>query len=55
MWMGAVDADLPVLRSFTGGLRRDLGAVVSDLTLKYNSGAVDAKAPSIASSSSKRR
>jgi hypothetical protein len=23
-WMGAVDADLPVLRSFTAGLRRDL-------------------------------
>ena len=32
-WMGAVDADLPVLRSFTAGLRRDLDAVVAGLTL----------------------
>ena len=32
-WMGAVDADLPVLRSFTAGLRRDLAAVVAGLTL----------------------
>jgi len=40
-WMGAVDADLPVLRSFTAGLRRDLDAVVAGLTLKYNSGAVE--------------
>jgi transposase len=39
-WMGAVDADLPVLRSFTG-LRRDLDAVVAGLTLHYNSGAVE--------------
>ena len=40
-WMGAVDADLPVLRSFTAGLRRDLHAVVAGLTLDYNSGAVE--------------
>ena len=40
-WMAAVDADLPVLRSFTRGLRRDLDAVVAGLTLEYNSGAVE--------------
>jgi len=40
-WMGAVDADLPALRSFTAGLRRDLDAVVAGLTLQYNSGAVE--------------
>lgn len=40
-WIGAVDADLPALRSFTGGLRRDLDAVVAGLTLEYNSGAVE--------------
>lgn len=40
-WVGAVDADLPALRSFTAGLRRDLDAVVTGLTLKYNSGAVE--------------
>jgi transposase len=40
-WMGAVDADLPALRSFTAGLRRDLAAVVAGLTLDYNSGAVE--------------
>jgi len=40
-WMGAVDADLPLLRSFTTGLRRDLDAVVAGLTLEYNSGAVE--------------
>ena len=40
-WMGAVDADLPPLRSFTAGLRRDLEAVVAGLTLEYNSGAVE--------------
>ena len=33
-WMGAVDADLPALRSFTAGLRRDLDAVVAGLTLR---------------------
>jgi hypothetical protein len=40
-WIGAVDADLPALRSFTAGLRRDLAAVVAGLTLEYNSGAVE--------------
>ena len=40
-WIGAVDADLPALRSFTAGLRRDLDAVVAGLTLHYNSGAVE--------------
>ena len=40
-WIGAVDADLPALRSFTGGLRRDMDAVVAGLTLEYNSGAVE--------------
>jgi len=40
-WIGAVDADLPALRSFTAGLRRDLNAVVAGLTLEYNSGAVE--------------
>jgi transposase len=39
--MSAVDADLPALRSFTVGLRRDLDAVVAGLTLHYNSGAVE--------------
>jgi transposase len=40
-WMAAVDADLPELRSFTAGLRRDLNAVVAGLTLEYNSGSVE--------------
>jgi len=40
-WIGAVDADLPPLRSFTAGLRRDLDAVVAGLTLDHNSGAVE--------------
>jgi len=40
-WIGAVDADLPALRSFTVGLRRDLAAVVAGLTMDFNSGAVD--------------
>jgi hypothetical protein len=40
-WMGAVDTDLPMLRSFTAGVRRDLDAVVAGLTLEYNSGAVE--------------
>jgi transposase len=39
--MGAVEADLPVLRSFTAGLRRDLDAVVAGLNLEYNSGPVE--------------
>ena len=40
-WIGAVDADLPALRSFTTGLRRDPDAVAAGLTLDYNSGAVE--------------
>ena len=40
-WIGAVDADLPALRSFTAGLRRDRAAVVAGLTLPSNSGAVE--------------
>jgi len=40
-WMAAVDHDLPGLRSFTRGLRRDLEAVTAGLTLPYNSGAVE--------------
>ena len=40
-WIGAVDADLPALRSFTAGLRRDQDAVVAGLTMRYNSGAVE--------------
>jgi len=40
-WIGAVDADLPALRAFTSGLRRDMDAVVAGLTLEYNSGAVE--------------
>jgi len=35
-WMDAVDADLPVPRSFTAGLRRDPGVVVAGLTLQYS-------------------
>ncbi|MET3808737.1 transposase [Nakamurella sp. UYEF19] len=40
-WMVAVDHDLPALRSFTRGCRRDLEAVTAGLTLPYNSGAVE--------------
>jgi transposase len=40
-WMSAVDEDLPMLRSFTGGLRRDLDAVVAGLTMEHSSGAVE--------------
>ena len=40
-WLVAVDQDLPALRSFTRGLRRDLEAVTAGLTLPYNSGAVE--------------
>ena len=40
-WIGAVDADLPALRSFTTGLRRDPDAVVAGLTMGYNSGVVE--------------
>jgi len=41
VWMAAVDHDLPALRSFTRGLRLDLDAVTAELTLSYNSGAVE--------------
>lgn len=41
VWMAAVDHDLPTLRSFTVGLRRDIEAVTAGLTQKYNSGAVE--------------
>jgi len=40
-WMAAVDHDLPTLRSFTRGLRRDIQAVIAGLTQPYNSGAVE--------------
>jgi hypothetical protein len=40
-WMAAVDHDLPALRSFTRGLHRDIQAVTAELTLPYNSGAVE--------------
>lgn len=40
-WIGTVDVDLPALRSFTAGLRRDLAAVVAGLTMVYNSGAIE--------------
>ncbi len=40
-WTAAIDHDLPTLRSFTVGLRRDIEAVTAGLTQKYNSGAVE--------------
>lgn len=41
-WMAAVDADdLPALRSFVIGLRRDQDAVTAGLTLHWNSGPVE--------------
>jgi transposase len=41
-WMAAVDAaDLPALRSFVIGLRRDQDAVTACLTLSWNSGPVE--------------
>jgi transposase len=41
-WMKAVDAeDLPALRSFVTGLRRDQDAVTAGLTLPWNSGPVE--------------
>jgi len=41
-WIAAVEADdLPGLRSFATGLRRDHQAVVNGLTLPYSSGAVE--------------
>jgi len=39
--MGAVDAELAVLRAFTAGLRRTRTPVVAGLTLEYHSGAVE--------------
>ncbi len=41
-WMSAVEAaDLPALRSFVKGLRRDQDAVTAELTLPWNSGVVE--------------
>jgi transposase len=41
-WMTAVDLDdLPHLRSFTSGIRRDQAAVTHGLTLEHSSGAVE--------------
>jgi hypothetical protein len=41
-WIARVEVDqLPDLHSFTGGLKRDLDAVVNGLTLPYSSGAVE--------------
>ena len=40
-WIAAVDHDLPTLRSFTVGLRRDIAAVTAGLTQPCNSGPVE--------------
>jgi len=41
-WLEAVEADdLPELRSFAVGIRRDLAAVINGLTLEHSSGAVE--------------
>ncbi len=40
-WIAAVDHDLPALRTFTVGLRRDIAAVTTGLTQQYNSGPVE--------------
>lgn len=41
-WLNTVDAaDLPHLRSFTAGIRRDLDAVINGLTMPDNSGPVE--------------
>lgn len=41
-WIAAVEADdLPGLRSFATGLRRDHQAVINGLSLPYSSGAVE--------------
>jgi len=41
-WLEAVEADdLPELRSFAVGMRRDLPAIINGLTLEHNSGAVE--------------
>ena len=39
--MATVDHDLPALRSFTVGLRRDIRAVTAGLNQQYSSGAVE--------------
>ncbi len=41
--MATVARDLPTLRSFTVGLRRDIQAVTAGLIQPYNSGAVEAR------------
>jgi transposase len=42
IWIGQVERDeLPQLRSFAAGLKRDLTAVVNGLSLPYSSGAVE--------------
>ena len=44
-WLEAVEADdLPELRSFAAGIRRDLSAVINGLTLEHSSGAVEGNA-----------
>ncbi len=41
-WLENVEADdLPELRSFATGIRRDLAAIINGLTLEHNSGAVE--------------
>ncbi len=40
-WLAAVVHDLPALRPFTRGLRRDLQVVTAGLTLPSSSGAVE--------------
>ena len=40
-WLGAVDADVPALRSFTAGVRRDMNAGAAGLTRPYTSGPVE--------------
>jgi transposase len=43
-WLAAVAADdLPHLRSFAAGLRRDHAAVLNGLSLPYSSGAVEGR------------
>jgi len=43
-WLAAVRAeDLPHLRTFANGLKRDHAAVLAGLTLPYSSGAVEGK------------
>jgi transposase len=41
-WLKAAEADdLPELRSFAAGIRRDLSAVINGLTPEHSSGAVE--------------